>query len=139
MVVILREPHPATRFPVTEIVLPRSRVWYVVGALGFAGGAWAAPWLLIPAVLLVLLGRFEAMTIPLPRRTLILYRGMPSQYLRVHEWEHVWQRENIPWFLPRYFWELRRGYRRNRFEVDARAAADAARINGVPREFTEWR
>jgi hypothetical protein len=52
----------------------------------------------------------------------------PSQELLLHELRHVEQFESSVAFPILYLWEsLRRGYVRNRFEVDARAYA-ASRI-----------
>lgn len=44
--------------------------------------------------------------------------------LLLHELRHVQQFASIPWFPLRYLWEsMRRGYRGNRFEIDAAAYA----------------
>jgi hypothetical protein len=52
----------------------------------------------------------------------------PSEELLLHEFRHVEQFEASAAFPILYLWEsLRRGYVRNRFEVDARAYA-AARV-----------
>jgi len=49
---------------------------------------------------------------------------IPSDELLLHEFRHVEQFEASPAFPMLYLWEsLRRGYVRNRFEVDARAYA----------------
>jgi hypothetical protein len=50
---------------------------------------------------------------------------VPDAALLLHEVRHVQQFAAIRWFPVRYTWEsLRHGYRRNRFEVDARAYVD---------------
>ena len=47
-----------------------------------------------------------------------------SEELLLHEIRHVAQFEASVWFPVRYVWEsIRRGYSRNRFEVDARTYA----------------
>lgn len=57
--------------------------------------------------------------------------GEPSVELLLHELRHVDQFEASASFPVRYLWEsLRRGYVRNRFEVDAREYA-AARVKGL--------
>jgi hypothetical protein len=57
----------------------------------------------------------------------------PSVELLLHEFRHVAQFEESPAFPILYLWEsLRRGYVRNRFEVDARAYA-AARLRETHR------
>jgi len=64
-------------------------------------------------------------------RTIWLAPGQPlSVELLLHEARHVQQFEAGPAFPILYLWEsLRRGYVRNRFEVDARAYA-ATRLRG---------
>lgn len=94
---ILREPRPPHRLPVVELV---------VGWLPF---------------------QFAGMYLAAPFFGLILYRGLPSQYLRVHEFAHHRQRETVRFFRLKYLWQtLRRGYRNNRFEVEARLLQNAA-------------
>lgn len=58
-------------------------------------------------------------------RTVFLSRAIrPSAELLLHELAHVRQFQASPAFPLQYLWEsLRRGYYRNRFEVDARAYA----------------
>ena len=47
-----------------------------------------------------------------------------SEELLLHEFCHVKQFDTVPAFPVRYLWEsLRRGYRANRFEVEARQYA----------------
>ncbi|HEU0014767.1 MAG TPA: DUF4157 domain-containing protein [Longimicrobium sp.] len=60
-------------------------------------------------------------------RTIVLHPDEPaSPRLIVHELEHVRQWQD-PWFPVRYTLEtLRRGYRQNRYEVEAHRAADRA-------------
>lgn len=64
-------------------------------------------------------------------RTIWLARpGKVSEELLLHELRHVAQFEADPLFAVRYLWEsARRGYFRNRYEVDARDYA-AARVRG---------
>ena len=68
-------------------------------------------------------------------RTVWLGLGVePSAELLLHELRHVHQFESVPAFPVRYIVEsLRRGYRRNRFEVEARQFA-SERMHGVRRE-----
>ncbi len=48
----------------------------------------------------------------------------PSEELLLHEIRHVAQFEASVWFPVRYVWEsVRRGYSKNRYEVDARSYA----------------
>jgi hypothetical protein len=48
----------------------------------------------------------------------------PSEELLLHEIRHVAQFEASVWFPARYLWEsVRRGYSKNRYEVDARRYA----------------
>ena len=56
-----------------------------------------------------------------------------SAELLLHELRHVHQFQSVAAFPVRYLWEsIRRGYSRNRFEVDARRyAAHMARRNGL--------
>ena len=59
-------------------------------------------------------------------RTVWLGEGVPwDANLLLHELRHVHQFQASPTFPLRYVWEsLRRGYHRNRFEVDARQYAE---------------
>lgn len=68
-------------------------------------------------------------------RTVWLGRGVDaSAELLLHELRHVHQFQSVPAFPVRYIVEsLRRGYRRNRFEVEARQFA-SERMHGVRRE-----
>ena len=58
-------------------------------------------------------------------RTIWIAPGItPSAELLLHELRHVGQFEESRWFPILYLWEsARRGYVRNRFEMDARAFA----------------
>lgn len=63
------------------------------------------------------------------RRTIVLNPALPrvSARLVAHELTHVRQWEADPLFPVRYTWEsIRRGYRQNRYEVEARAEAERA-------------
>jgi hypothetical protein len=64
-----------------------------------------------------------------------VFLGDTTQFdpeLLLHELRHVAQFESDRAFPIRYLWEsLRRGYHRNRFEVDAREYA-ASRLRGAP-------
>jgi hypothetical protein len=68
-------------------------------------------------------------------RTVWLGLGVEaSAELLLHELRHVHQFQTVPAFPLRYIAEfLRRGYRRNRFEVEARQFA-SERMRGVRRE-----
>ena len=68
-------------------------------------------------------------------RTVWLGLGVEvSAELLLHELRHVHQFQTVPAFPVRYIVEsLRRGYRRNRFEVEARQFA-SERMQGVRRE-----
>jgi hypothetical protein len=74
------------------------------------------------------LGQSTVSAITLWRTIWLAPNLAPSSELLLHELRHVAQFEESPLFPIRYLWEsLRRGYFRNRFEVDARAYA-ASRI-----------
>ena len=83
---------------------------------------------------------WAAFTLPLPFVCLIFYwhTSAPDPFTRVHEFVHVDQDEAAPFFL--VFWaqylaeHFARGYRRNRYEMEARAVEDATRRDGLP----EW-
>jgi hypothetical protein len=83
------------------------------------------------------LGQSTVSAITLWRTIWIAPNVHPSAELLLHELRHVAQFEASPAFPLLYLWEsLRRGYVRNRFEVDARAYA-AARVRqplGSPSE-----
>jgi hypothetical protein len=66
-------------------------------------------------------------------RTIWLAPGLiPSAELLLHEFRHVVQFEESPFFPILYLWEsIRRGYFANRYEVDARSYA-AARVREMP-------
>jgi hypothetical protein len=58
--------------------------------------------------------------------------------LLLHEVRHVQQFQATPGFPLRYIWEtLRRGYRQNRFEVDARRFAARRLRHGAPSPPTQ--
>jgi hypothetical protein len=70
--------------------------------------------------------------VPLPR-TILVRSGYPlSVPLLAHELVHVIQWEQHGWlFALKYLWELRRGYRNNRFEIEARYLQEKP-------EFIRW-
>ena len=58
----------------------------------------------------------------------------PSEELLLHEIRHVDQFESSVWFPVRYVWEsVRRGYSKNRYEVDARRYA-ASRVRPATKQ-----
>jgi hypothetical protein len=70
------------------------------------------------------LGQRSVAAITLWRTVWIAHDCNPSAELLLHELRHVHQFEASATFPLRYLWEtLRRGYVRNRFEVDARTYA----------------
>jgi hypothetical protein len=81
---------------------------------------------------------WSAFTLPLPFVVLIFYWNTlaPSPYTRVHEFVHVDQDERGRFFLKMwigYLVELaRRGYRRNRYEIEAYRVEALARADGLP-------
>ena len=85
------------------------------------------------------LGRSSVAAITL-WRTVWLARPMDvSEELLLHEFRHVAQFEADWTFAVRYLWEsARRGYYRNKYEVDAREYA-AARVRGAPRSLASDR
>ena len=104
---ILREPRPPLRLRALELVVP---------------------WLPF---------HFDGVYLALPFCHLILYRGLPSQYLRVHEFAHaMWREDFHRWVMgywASYLSGMRRGYRRNPHELQARAAQDMAH-----KRLPEW-
>lgn len=95
------------RYP--ELRLPR----YRRGGLPPRVGGWA-------------LGTRTVAAITLWRTVFLGPRTHPSAELLLHELRHVQQFEADPAFPIRYLWEsVRRGYARNRYELDAQAFADA--------------
>ena len=82
--------------------------------------------------------RWSAFTLPLPMTVLIFYwdTNPPSPFTRVHEFVHVAQDAASPFFLVmwvKYLAEhVRRGYRLNRYEVEAFEIERDARLNGLP-------
>ena len=57
--------------------------------------------------------------------TILLRDAEPSEDLVVHELCHVWQMQHRPFHMPlSYAWER---YSRNRYEAEARRAADETR------------
>ena len=68
-------------------------------------------------------------------RTIFVAPGVPlSPQLLLHELRHVQQFQSDVTFPVRYIWEsVRRGYDRNRYELDARDYADA-RLRDARRE-----
>ena len=81
------------------------------------------------------LGRHTVAGITL-RRTIWLSPDAPlAAELLLHELRHVQQFEERATFPLRYLWEsVRHGYRRNRYEVDARAYA-ARLVSAADRSF----
>jgi hypothetical protein len=78
------------------------------------------------------LGRRSVAGITIGRRVWLSPGVAPSVELLLHELRHVHQFQAFSVFPLRYWWEsLRRGYRRNRFEIDARHFV-SARLNGPP-------
>jgi hypothetical protein len=81
---------------------------------------------------------WSAFTLPLPFLVVIFYWNTPapSPYTRVHEFVHVRQDERSRFFLSMwvgYLAELaRRGYRRNRYEIEAFRVEEQARADGLP-------
>ena len=80
-------------------------------------------------------------TLPLPFLVVVFYwledpGEEPDPFVRVHEFVHVRQDQRLAFFAVRYLWALvtDRGYRHNRFEVEARRIEAAARAEGLP----EW-
>jgi len=74
------------------------------------------------------LGRASVSAITLWRTIWLARPNDASAELLLHEIRHVAQFESDPAFAVRYLWEsVRRGYRGNRYEVDAREYA-AARL-----------
>lgn len=61
----------------------------------------------------------------MPFVTVILYWLEPEPWVRVHERHHAWQAVRHGWlgFWARYLWGMRKGYRNNELEVEARKAA----------------
>ena len=79
------------------------------------------------------LGQRSVAAITLWRTIWLAPDAFASEELLLHELRHVDQFEASAAFPVLYLWEsLRRGYVRNRFEVDARAYA-AARVRGGKR------
>lgn len=87
------------------------------------------------------LGQRSVAAITLWRTVWIAADAAPSSELLLHELRHVHQFQASATFPLRYLWEsLRRGYFRNRFEVDARnyaaqrvektLASAASKLNG---------
>lgn len=68
------------------------------------------------------------------RNTVVVHpRARLTPRLLAHELEHVRQWRADRWFPLRYTWEtLRRGYHDNRYEVQARAAAERAAAPDPP-------
>jgi hypothetical protein len=76
------------------------------------------------------LGRRSVAGITLWRTIWLAPETTPAAELLLHELRHVQQFEERATFPLRYLWEsVRHGYRRNRYEVDARAYA--ARLVGA--------
>ena len=79
------------------------------------------------------LGRRTVSGITLWRTIWLAPEAPPAAELLLHELRHVQQFQAHATFPLRYLWEsVRRGYRHNRFEVDARAYA-ARRVYGDAR------
>lgn len=73
---------------------------------------------------------WTGLTLPGPFRTVIRYwllddETAPDPVFRQHELRHAFQADRWGWlgFWARYLWGLRRGYRANPLEVEARKAA----------------
>lgn len=95
------------RFP--ELGRPR----YRRGGLPPLLGGWA-------------LGMRSAAAVTLGRTVFLAHDARFDPALLLHELRHVQQFGETPLFPLLYLWEsLRRGYMRNRFEIDARRYADA--------------
>lgn len=69
-------------------------------------------------------------TLPLPIVTVILYwllddEREPDSTFRTHERRHAFQADRWGWlgFWVRYLWGMRKGYRANPLEVEARVSA----------------
>src|SRR5262245_48369312 len=81
---------------------------------------------------------WAAFTLPLPFVVVIFYWSTPAPdpYTRVHEFVHVEQDARSAFFLTMwigYLAELaRRGYRRNRYEIEAFRVEAQARADGLP-------
>lgn len=83
------------------------------------------------------LGMRTAAAITLWRTVFLAHRAPLDPELLLHELRHVQQFEQSPLFPLLYLWEsLRRGYTRNRFEIDARRYADARIATPGPPHFT---
>ncbi len=113
MLTRLRLPQPTSKKPVLE---------YVVD--GFIG-RWMQS------------HNWGAFTLPLPVLTLILYWNTPNPApgVRVHEYVHVYQTEHLFFFVAwyRYLRELAfKGYRANRYEVEAYEIEALGDANGFP-------
>ncbi len=114
MVTRLRLPQPPARKKVIEL------------AVGGPVGRWFAR------------RNWAAFVLPLPFACVIFYWNAPAPdpYTRVHEFVHVQQDEEQPFFV--VFWvkylaeHVARGYRGNRYEFAARAVEHDARVNGLP-------
>jgi hypothetical protein len=91
------------------------------GGLAVRVGGWA-------------LGQSTAAAITLWRTVFLAPSTRITAELLLHEVRHIHQFEASRTFPLRYLWEsVRRGYRRNRFELDARDYA-AARLRASPTE-----
>ena len=76
-----------------------------------------------------------AFTLPLPFVVVISYWLAAPPRVRVHEFVHVDQDQRCAFFL--VFWleylaELTRGYRRNKYEIEAYAVEDATKKTASP-------
>ncbi len=74
-------------------------------------------------------------TIPLPLLTVILYYGQPDPLVRVHEFQHVEQREALGLFG--FWWvyltnTIYHGYKNNPLELAAYEVEAEAEKNGLP-------
>jgi hypothetical protein len=107
---------------------PRTRKTVIELAVGGPVGQWFAR------------QGWGAFVLPLPFLCLVFYWNTrdPSPFTRVHEFVHVAQDEADPFFL--VFWvkylaqHFRHGYRGNRYEREAYAIEQDARVSGLP----EW-
>jgi hypothetical protein len=80
------------------------------------------------------LGRSTVAAITLWRTVFVAEREPLDPALLLHELRHVHQFQTDVSFPLRYLWEsVRRGYHRNRYEVDARAYAAARLASDVSR------
>ena len=86
------------------------------------------------------LGMPSVAGITLGRTVWLAVDAIPDARLLLHEVRHVEQFATIWWFPLRYLWEsVLRGYRANRYEVDARAYVDRRLRAGRVRVYSTER